>query len=634
MAGAIEKEIRIVLTVKNLAKVKAEIQSLLPTALAKQAGNFNVVINEVNKTVERTGVVSRGSAKDVAGFGRSLYDIAKIATFSTAGLRGLSASLAKVFEIANVGSDLDRARNSFSAFIGNVEGYLPVLREMTRGAVDDLHLLRTANRAVTEGLAKNKLADVFKIATVASRKLGLSVEETIQTVTSAITRQDESALTTLGTILKTNAAFKTQLEIIGKMPGPIHGAMQIQARHALIMGTLNKHIAGFAGLTEDGKESLDKLKAAFSNFRAEGGRLLTNALQPIIQALAGGINAVTGFFRVLNENKDVLKVIVNLLGAVAAGYIGIKVAAKTSELAILGFNAALNISRGVINIFKLGLAGPLGLTALLVGAGASIFALVGGFEGLGKVFDKVSVGFRVIQHMLANLDTDSGVTKVLKKDKEALGSWFGVVKNIAQFTYMAKEGFKAFGEGILTGASAMLKAMGIAEDFRAVLTGAFSSEGPIRRENLEKLTRFAEKFGQSLGAIASALAIVAGLIVKVNTAMQEMTNNAAFRIVSNLFSSSGISTGSAPIAMVKGAYGLATGAFSGSSEVSSPQLAPQNQLQTSSDLAMSDSLRKLLMVTEETRDINQQMLQNENQQKNSYTVDKALNGGQPMWRDK
>lgn len=530
MAAGISREINIVLKVQNIDAVKAQLKGLIPKELGQAAEQLNVVTNNVTNNIQKVGGAARvAKAKTEAladGFGKLYKSMLPVATFY-----GIRAILSKGMGFVELGGDLERARNSFGHFVGDVENLLPGFRSATRGAVDDLHLLKTANRAVAEGIKSSQLTDIFKTATAVSRRLGLTVEETVQTVSNAIARQDESALTSLGVILKTNKAFATQMELIGKMPGPIHGVMQIQARHALIMGSLNQYTKGFNGLLEDGREKIDQFKASWDNLKATFGTTLSNIFGPMVGVVGKLLDIFTAGLQILNKYPQTVRTVVTAISALTLGYIALKTATlayvatqvliQKSSPIIYMIGLASRLSLTTLSFVALRVAassawtamtGPIGIIAML---GSGIFSLMGGFEGLSNVLGKIGTGARVIFQMLSNLDEESGLTKVLKKDKEELGGWFNVVTGIAQGFYMAKVAVQAFGTGLLTGLSSVMRAMGIFEDFEGIVRNIFSSNGPLQRKSIDQMSAAASILGERLGNILAALSAISVLVLKV-----------------------------------------------------------------------------------------------------------------------
>lgn len=298
----------------------------------------------------------------------------------------------------------------FETSIGRVNDTLPQLLAATRNTVNDLKLLETANRAVMEGLNPKKLVGMYQMATVASRKLGLDTEQSIQTISNAIVRQDESALATLGTILKTNIGLKVQSALIAKNGGVMSGAMAVQIRQGVIMDELNKRFGGFNKLQEDGVEVLERFRSAMSNLRMSIGQALGTALTPLLKTLSTLAQGASDF---LNAVKDTagFKTFVQY-AATLAGILTVKglIGGLMSAAKWLGITMATVKS-----------------AAILAGGVVAFKALGGNLDDVATFAEKAKTAFSVFFQLLTNFDSESGITKVLTKDKEALGGFYKVV---------------------------------------------------------------------------------------------------------------------------------------------------------------------------------------------------------------
>lgn len=419
-----QREIGIIIKVKDAAKAKEEIKGIIDNKILGNVKKFKEGMGEAGTSVKRAG--------KAAAEARGSFD--KLFSKMTTGMGAIYA-LKRGFSFAmdsfEQGAGLERAAVQFESSIGKVDKFLPTLRAATRGTVDDMKLLATANRAVMEGLDPRQLAATYKMATVASRKLGLDTETSIQTISNAIVRQEESALTTLGTILKTNIKYKIQNALIAKNAGVMSGAMAVAIRQSVIMEELNRKFGGFNKLQEDGTEILQRFRASIDNLKMALGQALGTALAPMLK---GVTYLAEGFTNLLNKVKDniVFKSFLKTLVAVGVYLAGSKLVAG-----LLLVTKAVIALVGGIKLLAIVAAGTVGLTFLSM--------------GLDAVKDKTSVAGSAIRgfyDLISNFDYNTGLSSMLKEDKDALGSWFPIVKVAAQSFLWLKAGVIGAWEGI------------------------------------------------------------------------------------------------------------------------------------------------------------------------------------------
>lgn len=430
-----QREIGIIIRVKDAAKAKEEIKGIIDNKILGNVKKFKEGMNEAGNSVSTAGrkaVEAKGSFE-------------KLFSKMTTGLGAIYA-MKRGFNFAmdafEQGGGLERAAVQFESSIGKVDKFLPVLRTATRGTVDDMKLLATANRAVMEGLDPRRLTATYKMATVASRKLGLDTEASIQTISNAITRQDESALTTLGTILKMNIGLKVQNALIAKNGGIMSGAMAVAIRQSVIMDELNRKFGGFNSLQEDSTEVLQKFRASMDNLRMSIGQALGSAIAPVIKGLTYLADTFSNLLNIVKDNvvfKSFLKTIIA---------VGTYLATSKLIAGLLFVGKAVLALVGGIKLLGIVAAGTAGLSFLSM--------------GLDAVKDKTSVAGSAIRgfyDLISNFDYNTGLSSMLKEDKDALGGWFPLVKAAAQVYLMLKAAVVGTWLGIKDAADVLFPAM-------------------------------------------------------------------------------------------------------------------------------------------------------------------------------
>lgn len=473
-----QREIGIIIKVKDAAKAKQEIQSIFDNKILGGVTKFKVETDKAGDSVSRVGK----SAQEASG---SLDKMFRSAAKGAGIFYTLKRSLSFAMGAFEEGAGLERAGRQFESSVGKINEILPQLRTATRGTVEDMKLLQTANRAVMEGLNPRQLTKMYQMATVASRKLGLETEQSIQTISNAIVRQDESALTTLGTILKTNIGLKVQNALIAKNGGVMSGAMALQIRQSVIMGELNKRFGGFNKLQEDGVEILEKFRSSMSNLRMSIGQALGTALTPLLKVVSSLAQSVADFLNAVKDNSG-FKAFIQYATVLAGIF--------TTKKLLGGIMAAAKY----IGMFTIGLKGAAAIAAGFIG----FKALGGDLSSIAGFAEKAQTAFSGFFQLISNYDAKSGMTSILKKDKDALGGLFTIV-------FQAAKGFillKAAVEGVLTGIGNVLRpVVSLFGEFGNTILDVISSMGsmePLSRALLQRV----ERLGQALGSVAAVMA--------------------------------------------------------------------------------------------------------------------------------
>ncbi len=473
------REIGIIIRVKDAAKAKDEIKQIVDKQILERIKQLNLGLKETGEQTEKAGRKAKEAAGGLDKFFRSAVKGAGV-------MYTLHRSMSFAMSAFEQGAGLERAGAQFETSVGRVNRVLPELRAATRGTVEDLKLLQTANRAVIEGMDPRKLAGMYRIATVASRKLGLDTEQSIQTVSNAIIRQDESALTTLGTILKTNIGLKVQSALIAKNGGVMSGVMAMQIRQAVIMDELNRKFGGFNALQEDSVEILERFRASMSNLRMSIGQALGTALAPLLKVVTSLAQGMSDFLMAVKDTAG-FKMFIQY-AAVLAGIFTAK-----------GLLGGLARATKYIAGFAIGLKGAALLAAGMIG----FKALGGDLNSISQFAEKAQTVFSTLFQLLSNYDSSTGMTEVLTKDKEALGGLFTVVFQGAKVFLSLYSVVKGVFKGISSVFQSVAPMLGVFGEGITEAIQALSTGQPLLQSTLNKLERMGEIAGKALMGIAA-----------------------------------------------------------------------------------------------------------------------------------
>lgn len=482
-----QHEIGIILRIKNLKKTKQQIDALFGKKTRDPLNKYRKGLGDVEKRTRGVGSASKklgSSFKRLTG--QMFSALAVFRLFN----RGFTTTLNLIREAG----ELERASNSFERTVGNLEGNLPRLREATQGVVEDFKLLKTATRAVTEGLGQKNLAKVFEIATSRAQQLSISVPEAIQTTTKAITRLDESALRTLGILTKQNKEYIAANQLLGQFGAGVSSVAQLEYRRSFVLRELNKIIEQNGKAQEDNLMILNRARAAYQNLRRSLGNFAATVFRPLIEGFTTLANSIRDTFSVLAKNKSIVET------------------ARTVALLTTAFTAAV----GGIAVFKLAM---LGLTWTLSGFTIPVLALVAGLAAIssqtkntGEMFKKAGLAIKTFFSLLGSYDAKTGTAQVLKRDKESLGEMYNIVVKAAKAAIVLGTAFKGAFRGILDIIKPVANAIGL--PFKELFDSMEKGEPLSKRflNNLEKGMRDLIIVG---GRVISTFTTILGLITSI-----------------------------------------------------------------------------------------------------------------------
>lgn len=496
----LQRQISIVLKVKGAEEAKKAIQGLVPKGVPEQIKKYGKEVDKVAKNKEKVTKNSKQAAVGIKDFtGKIFASIAVISLFN----RGLNT----VIQNFERGAAFERASVVFENTVGSIQKMLPELRAATRGTVEDLKLIQTANRAVTEGLDPNKLRGVYQMATVASRRLGLSLTDTIQTITNAVNRHDESAMTSLGIIMKNNEAYQVLQSQIGAMGGPINSALKIQARHNFVMAQLAGKYGDFNSVQADSMELLEQVRSGMLNLTRQAAQLTIVAFKPLISMFKTTITLGEHLVKTLSEGnfRPVLQsfaLIASSVSVIATGLAAFKI------LRHLQFGALFS------------------LPSLLGMIGAGLVVSAVGVERIQEGFEKAGLGAKVFIDLLKNYDPKTGLTSALQKDADELGGFYNLILGLARGFKVVEAVGKGLFQGIISGMKNIGGMLGSLGGMFEEVFNAIANNEPVKQSTLDKIQDMVALFAESItylypiyklfvmvGSAAAGLTFVLGAVV-------------------------------------------------------------------------------------------------------------------------
>lgn len=521
-----EREISIILKVKGAREAKSAVESVFSNTVIGKVTKFTVQTTKAGNATQKMGRQAKNASTQVLTFSKALgRGMATLYLYQRAW-----NTFGSQFE---EGLSLARASDQFQRNVGNVNKMLPELRSATRGVVADFDLLKVAGRAFQQGLKPQQMASTFKMGTIAAQKLGLEATDAINTITNAITRQDEGALNSLGIITNVNQAYKTQAALIAKNGGVMSQAMSIQLRQSLILSELRKRFGGVNQVQEDGLLVLERFRASWKNFRAALGQTIGIAVIPLTKALTGVLEVITGLLNKMNDT-GAFRTFIKLAGTLSLiwgaskfitgartlmglfGMFGGSKAGKGFGLVskAIGFmTSSLGRFTKMYNNFVVGLAFRSTILAralaFIPGWGAALAGVIALFGPFTTLITKAWTAAKVFFQLLTNFDPDTGMSKVLKKDADELGSLYNLIENVAKYSLDIMAVLKGLGQGmsevIAPIASGFSWAVDKVEDFVGWLFQV--DKIAVRSQSrLDAITESVKKFTKYIGLAASLVA--------------------------------------------------------------------------------------------------------------------------------
>jgi len=249
-------------------------------------------MQEADRIMQRGAQQMQRTADSVGGdIGASLGSAILGGLAGAISIRAVAQTAA---ELGKLGAETARLRQSFESLAGSqADEMLLSLQEASRGTIDDMNLMLSANRAMMLGVTSNteEMVRLLEVAMVRGRAMGLSTQQAFNDLVTGIGRASPMILDNLGIITGGQKTFDDYAASIGKAADEL---TDIEKRQAL----LNKVLSETTGQAlPDAMENIERygaqlqrLKAAFgAGLGGEGGLVsgLAGVGADLFSALAG-----------------------------------------------------------------------------------------------------------------------------------------------------------------------------------------------------------------------------------------------------------------------------------------------------------------------------------------------------------
>ena len=307
----------------------------------------------------------------------------------------------QLINFASQAARLDQMETAFTSLQGGTEGAniaLEKLREATNGTMSDFDLFQQANNAMVLGITKNsdEMAQLFDKAQRLGAALGVDTVRSIESLVTGLGRQSKLMLDNIGITVDTNKAYEVYANELGKTTKELTDAEKKQAFFNATIKAADKALAPMGEETLTFAQRLERLDASFTNLSTRIG----NVLLPLVASLA---DAFVVFMDFLDEERILAYSIA--LGALAAGFVGAKIAA-------FGFARSLDLVKAkMASTFVL-------IPVLLLGEGIAALARAFGLFDDEQINVKTSVEETteaIIKQKDALLTSEERLTKFLKQ---------------------------------------------------------------------------------------------------------------------------------------------------------------------------------------------------------------------------
>lgn len=240
---------------------------------------------------------------------------------------GLTAPLTAVGVSAlNTFKEVEGVRAAFERL--NQPGLLANLQAATKGTVSNLELMKAAVQAKNFDIPLSQLSTLLEFARRRAKDTGESVDFLVQSIVTGIGRKSPLILDNLGI---SAAALKDEL-------GGVSAASASIADVTKAVGTIaRQELQKMGADTNTLKESMDQVRASFTNVSSDIGEILA----PVLAKLVGWLQSAVDKFKTLSPEAKKFTVVV---GAIAA--------AVGPVLTALGF-LMTNVVPGLISAFGL-----------------------------------------------------------------------------------------------------------------------------------------------------------------------------------------------------------------------------------------------------------------------------------------
>jgi len=209
------------------------------------------------------------SKKGAEGLEKQFKSTRLAALGIAAAVVGIGIAITKAFSFAEGGAKINAQAAAFKnlAKTYNADGakILKTLREVSKGTVDTVNLIESANKALLLGIDPSKFVKLMEIARAASKATGDTITKSFEDITIGIGRQSRMILDNLGIIVKVDDANKRYAKQLGITASKLTDTQKKQAFLTETMRAGQKIIDGVGNTAMDAADGFAQLKTQIKN---------------------------------------------------------------------------------------------------------------------------------------------------------------------------------------------------------------------------------------------------------------------------------------------------------------------------------------------------------------------------------
>lgn len=228
--------------------------------------------------------IKQTGSKGLKVVGKGLKNIAKTAVAAAGALTAVGI---KFFQFARDAQKFDEVRLSFGKLAASqgkdAEKMLQSMRDLSKGTIADMELMKQANQALLLGLPVDRFSDMVNIARSASKATGQSMQFMLESITTGLGRGSKLMLDNLGIVFKLEDAYDEYAKSLGKTAAELTEAEKKQAfiNKALEVGLENSKKVSDDSLTL--ADRYERLRAKANNLSISLGKALGPAFQFVLE---------------------------------------------------------------------------------------------------------------------------------------------------------------------------------------------------------------------------------------------------------------------------------------------------------------------------------------------------------------
>jgi hypothetical protein len=215
----------------------------------------------------------------------------------TASLAALAGAFRLIKDSAEQAGQLTAFRSGLAAAGISADEFLAKLKEVSDNQIANADLILATNRAIALGIKADDLPALMETAAQASVKLGVSVTQAFNDITTGVGRASPLILDNLGIVVDAVKVYAAFAEELGVSTEALTKQQKTMALTRAVIDDNTDATKKFTDAQDDLTRSINKSAAALKNMQQATGSVLGG----LLQMLAGGLTAVAIGFSLVQE---------------------------------------------------------------------------------------------------------------------------------------------------------------------------------------------------------------------------------------------------------------------------------------------------------------------------------------------